>query len=124
MECMDMDMKPDGRGWREQADRQQLAELKQYQQSVRLGDDVATEMVKEAGRANIEADLDLAVECIKARTQKRDVSVAMTAVRRRSKQHSHSAQAVNSVGRACQYDALGVMGGAHRHQCSITISKQ
>ena len=59
----------------------QLAELKQYQQSVRLSDDVAADMVKEAARANIEADLDAAVECIKTRTRERDVSDAMNAVR-------------------------------------------
>lgn len=64
-----------------QADRQLLAELKQYQESVRLGDDVAADMVKEAARANIEADLDAAVECIKARTRERDVSDALNAVR-------------------------------------------
>ena len=59
--------------------------MKQYQQSVRLGDDVAADMVKEAARANIEADLDAAVECIKARTRERDVSDAMNAVRHAAK---------------------------------------
>lgn len=83
-------MQRDGQCWHSQADRQQLAELKQYQQRVRLSDDVATEMVKEAARANIEADLDLAVECIKSRTQKRDVSDAMNAVCLKYTSHSAS----------------------------------
>ncbi len=57
-----------------QADRAQLTELRTYQESVRLGADVATEIVKEALRARVEGFLDAAVECTKRRTRQRDYS--------------------------------------------------
>lgn len=65
-----------------QADKKQLAELRQYQQRVRLGDEVATDIVKEAARARLEAGLDAALEVIKRRTRARDYSEAITEVRR------------------------------------------
>jgi Chloroplast envelope transporter len=61
-----------------QADKNQLAELRQYQQRVRLGDDVAADIVKEAARMRLEADLDAAVEVTKRRTIKRDYTDAVT----------------------------------------------
>jgi hypothetical protein len=64
-----------------QAERDQLLQLRQYQQSIGLGDDVAAEIVKEAARARVEADLDAAVECIRKRTAERDYSAALDAVR-------------------------------------------
>lgn len=64
-----------------QADREQLQQLRGYQQSIGLGDDVASEIVKEAARARVEADLDAAVECIRRRTAERDYSEAVDAVR-------------------------------------------
>ena len=64
-----------------QADREQLQQLRGYQQSIGLGDDVAAEIVKEAARARVEADLDAAVACIRKRTAERDYSEAVDAVR-------------------------------------------
>ena len=64
-----------------QADREQLLQLGEYQTSIGLGDDVASEIVKEAARARVEADLDAAVECIRKRTAERDYSAAVDAVR-------------------------------------------
>ena len=55
-----------------QADRNQLAELRQYQQRVRLSDDVAVDIVKEAARTQLEAALDAAVEVTNRRTRQRD----------------------------------------------------
>lgn len=66
-----------------QADKRQLAELRQYQQRVRLGDDVAADIVKEAARARLEAALDAAVEVTKRRTRQRDYTDAMAEVQTR-----------------------------------------
>jgi uncharacterized protein YybS (DUF2232 family) len=55
-----------------QADKNQLAELRQYQQRVRLSDDVAVDIVKEAARTQLEAALDAAVEVTNRRTRQRD----------------------------------------------------
>ena len=75
-----------------QADREQLQQLRGYQQSIGLGDDVAAEIVKEAARARVEADLDAAVACIRRRTAERDYSEAVDAVR-----------ALPSSGMLCQW---------------------
>lgn len=62
----------DSRGGQLEADRVQLTELRSYQQSVRLGDDVATEIVKDALRARVEGFLDEAVAVTKKRDKERD----------------------------------------------------
>ncbi len=49
---------------------------------MRLGDEVAIDIVKEAARARLEAGLDAALEVIKRRTRARDYSEAITEVRR------------------------------------------
>jgi hypothetical protein len=64
-----------------QADRVQLTELRSYQQSVRLGDDVATEIVKDALRARVEGFLDEAVAVTKKRDKERDNTDAVKQVR-------------------------------------------
>ena len=63
-----------------QADKKQLAELRQYQQRVRLGDEVAADIVKEAARARLESGLDAAVEVTKRRTRQRDYTDAVSEV--------------------------------------------
>lgn len=60
-----------------QANRAALAELKAFQERVRLEDDIAAEAVKEAGRAHLEGILDRGVECTKRRTRVRDYSDAV-----------------------------------------------
>ena len=61
-----------------QADKGQLTELRQYQQRVRLSDDVAADIVKEAARTRLETALDAAVEVINRRTSQRDNTEAIT----------------------------------------------
>lgn len=60
-----------------QSNRAALAELKAFQEKVRLEDEIAQEAVKEAARARVEDLLDRGIECIKRRTRVRDYSDAV-----------------------------------------------
>lgn len=57
-----------------QADRGVLADIKQFQQRVRLEDSIAEEVIRESTRAHVEACLERAIECLKRRTRVRDYS--------------------------------------------------
>ncbi len=57
-----------------QANRASLAELKAFQEKVRLEDEIAEEAVKEAARAHVEAVLERGIEATKRRTRVRDYS--------------------------------------------------
>ena len=59
------------------ANRAALAELKAFQDKVRLEDDIASEAIKEAARMHLEDVLDRGIECIKRRTRVRDYSDAV-----------------------------------------------
>jgi hypothetical protein len=71
----------DSRGGKLQANRAALAELKAFQEKVRLEDDIAAEGIKEAARAQLEAALDRGVECLKRRTRVRDYGDAVRALK-------------------------------------------
>jgi hypothetical protein len=60
-----------------QANRAALAELKAFQEKVRLDDEIAQEAIKEAARANVEDVLEKGIEVIKRRTRVRDNSDAV-----------------------------------------------
>ena len=61
-----------------QAEKLKLHELKQFQDKIKLGDDVASEALTEAAKVKLVRLLDSAVECIKRRTRVRDYTDAMT----------------------------------------------
>ena len=71
-----------------QANRAALAELRAFQERVRLEDDIAAEAVKEAVRAHLEEVLEKGIECTKRRTRMRDYSDAVK-VRRRAPDWPH-----------------------------------
>jgi len=58
----------------EQANRAALAELRAFQEKVRLEDEIAAEAVGEAARAHVEAVLERGIEATKKRTRVRDYS--------------------------------------------------
>lgn len=57
-----------------QANRASLAELRAFQEKVRLEDEIAAEAVGEAARAHVEAVLEKGIEATKKRTRVRDYS--------------------------------------------------
>ena len=57
-----------------QANRAALAELKAFQEKVRLEDEVASEAIKEASRAFVEDVLEKGIASTKKRTRVRDYS--------------------------------------------------
>ncbi|CAL8468289.1 g7829 [Coccomyxa elongata] len=71
----------DSRGGVLQANRASLAELKAFQEKVRLEDEIAEEAVKEAARAHVEAVLERGIEATKRRTRVRDYSDVVKAVK-------------------------------------------
>ncbi len=60
-----------------QANRAALAELKAFQEKVRLEDEVASEAIKEASRAYVEDVLEKGIASTKKRTRVRDHSEAV-----------------------------------------------
>ena len=60
-----------------QANRAALAELKAFQERVRLEDEVAAEAIKEASRAYVEDVLEKGIASTKKRTRVRDHSDAV-----------------------------------------------
>ena len=71
---------------------------------MRLGDDVAQDIVKEAARARLEAALDAALAVIKRRTRVRDYSEAITEVRRSAHTNSGPTPSLGSrVGRGTTF---------------------
>lgn len=60
-----------------QANRAALAELKAFQEKVRLEDEVAAEAIKEASRAYVEDVLEKGIASTKKRTRVRDYSEAV-----------------------------------------------
>lgn len=63
------------------ADRAALLALREYQQQVRLVDEEAQQVVRDAARSRVEGYLDRALACTKRRTKARDYSDAVSELR-------------------------------------------